>query len=162
MVSAVKFNVPLSELIQLPRISEGKVQVPSVITETKNVISSYPGPDNRLLNRVISVISIAPRETTLTISDSIEAGSPVETEEVRVISLGTTEITEITRFFKNRPSGSDSLNAENRSATYGPYWHIESETKRLVPPSLCPDASRKPRHPMKIMLHKYKDLSHAM
>ena len=40
------------------------------------------------------------RETTLTFSYSIETGSPVETEIVRVVSLSTTEIIEITRFVK--------------------------------------------------------------
>ena len=43
-------------------------------------------------------MSVLLRETTLTILDSIETGSPVETEIVRVVSLSTTEITEITRF----------------------------------------------------------------
>ena len=36
------------------------------------------------------------RETTLTFSDSIEALSPVESEIVKVVSLCTMEITEIT------------------------------------------------------------------
>ena len=39
----------------------------------------------------ISVIFDVLRETTLTISDSIETGSPVESKIVRVISLSTTE-----------------------------------------------------------------------
>ena len=38
------------------------------------------------LNPVISVISVVLGEITLTISDSIETSSPVETEIVRVIS----------------------------------------------------------------------------
>ena len=49
-------------------------------------------------------------ETTLTLSDSIEAGAPVGSEIVRVVSHSTTEITEITRFLKKpRSSGSDTL-----------------------------------------------------
>ena len=38
------------------------------------------------------------RETTLTISDSIETASPVEIKIVRVVSPSTTEITDLTRF----------------------------------------------------------------
>ena len=41
-------------------------------------------------------------ETTLTISDSIETGSTVETELVRVVSLSTREITEITRLKRKK------------------------------------------------------------
>ena len=55
-------------------------------------------PEDRICNR----ISVVLRETTLTISDSIETGSPVETEIVRVISLRTTEITEIIRLKKKK------------------------------------------------------------
>ena len=47
---------------------------------------------------LFSDISVALRKTILTISDSIETGPPVESEIVRVVSLSTTEITEITRF----------------------------------------------------------------
>ena len=50
-------------------------------------------PEDLIFNRVISVIS----ETTLTISDSIETESPVESEIGRVASLSSMEITEITR-----------------------------------------------------------------
>ena len=57
----------------------------------------YSNPEKRSFNRVISDNSVVLRETTLTISDSVEASSPVESEIVRVGSLGTTEITEITR-----------------------------------------------------------------
>ena len=42
-------------------------------------------------------------------TDSIETGPPVESEIVRVVYLNTTEITEITRFKKNRTSGSEYL-----------------------------------------------------
>ena len=38
-------------------------------------------PDDRILNRVISDISFVLRETNLTISYSIETGSPVESEK---------------------------------------------------------------------------------
>ena len=44
-----------------------------------------------------SDISVALRETILAISNSIETGSPVETEIVRVVSLTITEKTAITR-----------------------------------------------------------------
>ena len=54
----------------------------------------YPNREDRIFNRVISDISVVLRETTLTISDSIQTGSPVEKEIVRVVSLTTTEITE--------------------------------------------------------------------
>ena len=57
-----------------------------------------------VLNRVVSVISAVPRETTLKISDS--TGEPVrmQSELLRVISLTTTKISEITRL-KIRSSG---------------------------------------------------------
>ena len=47
----------------------------------------YPYPDIKIFNRVISDISVVLRETTLTISDSIETNSPDESEIVRVVSL---------------------------------------------------------------------------
>ena len=53
---------------------------------------------------LIVLSRIVLRETTLIISDSIETGSHVETEIVRVVSLGTTEITEITRLKKKKPT----------------------------------------------------------
>ena len=55
-------------------------------------------PSDRILYSTISDISVVVRETTFTISDSIEIASPVEYEIARVISLCTTEITEITGF----------------------------------------------------------------
>ena len=58
----------------------------------------YPDLEDRVFNRVISDISVVLGETTLTISDSVETGSPVESEIVRVVSLRTAELTEITRF----------------------------------------------------------------
>ena len=51
-----------------------------------------------IFKHVISDISVVLRETTTTTSDSFETGTPVETEIVKVVSLSTTEITEITRF----------------------------------------------------------------
>ena len=39
----------------------------------------YLDPDDRIFNRIASDISVEQRETTLTISDSIETGSRVET-----------------------------------------------------------------------------------
>ena len=41
-----------------------------------------------------------PREASLTISDSMEKGSPVESEVVSVVSRSTTKITEQTSFKK--------------------------------------------------------------
>ena len=70
----------------------------------------YPDPKHRILNRVISDISVLLRETTHLISDSIDTVSTVESEIVRVVSLGTTEITEITRFNTNL-QGPDTLKA---------------------------------------------------
>ena len=49
------------------------------------------------LNRVISVISVVLRETTLTISDSTDEPVSIESERVRVVSLYTTEMSEIIR-----------------------------------------------------------------
>ena len=67
----------------------------------------YSDPEDRIFNRVISDISVVPRETTLTISYSIKTGSPVKSEIVRKVSLCTAEITETTRFKrKKRSSGS--------------------------------------------------------
>ena len=62
----------------------------------------YPDPEDRIFNHVISDISVVLRETTLTISDSIES------EIVRAVFLSTTEITEIIRFKKNNLQGEDS------------------------------------------------------
>ena len=50
-------------------------------------------PVDRFLNRVISVVL---RETTFTISVSTGEPVPVESEIVTVVSLSTTEISEIT------------------------------------------------------------------
>ena len=65
---------------------------------------TYPDPQDRIFNRVISDISVMLRETTLTFSDSIGtvSSSPVETGIVRVVSHSTTEITEITRLRKKK------------------------------------------------------------
>ena len=68
-----------------------------------------------LFNRVILDISVVLRETTLISSDSIETGSPVETEIVRVVSLSKTEITEITRFKKTDFQGPDTLTPCHRT-----------------------------------------------
>ena len=71
----------------------------------------YWDPEDRIFNRIILDISVALKETTLTISDSIETGSPetfltipdsvevgspVKTKIMRVVSLNTMEIIEIT------------------------------------------------------------------
>ena len=61
-------------------------------------ILRYSDPENRIFNRVFSDISVVLMETTLTISESIDTGSVIEIEIVRVVSLSATEVTEITRF----------------------------------------------------------------
>ena len=75
-----------------------------------NLVLEISGPRRSDFNRLLWDISMVFRETTLTISDSMETGSPVDCEIVRVISHSTTEITEITRFYKNRSSRSEYLN----------------------------------------------------
>ena len=78
----------------------------NIIEYKYHIILSHPDPEDRIFNRVISDISVVLRETTLTISDSIEAGSAVESEIVCVVvSLSKTEITEITGLKKKRSSG---------------------------------------------------------
>ena len=57
------------------------------------------------LQDVILDNSIVLMETTLTILDLIEKGSPVGSETVRVAALSIMEITEITQFKKKRSSG---------------------------------------------------------
>ena len=57
----------------------------------------YPDLEDRICNRDTLNISVVLKETTLTISDSNVTVSPVQPEVVRVVSLGSTEITEITR-----------------------------------------------------------------
>ena len=70
----------------------------------------YLDPVDRNFNRVIVDISVVQRETTLTFSDAIETGSPLETEIVRVVPLSITEMTEITLFKKKKKySGSRYL-----------------------------------------------------
>ena len=75
--------------------------------ERKNIFSfenclqlklKVSGPKERIYDCLtcISIISVEPRETTLTFSDFIEKVSPVESERARVVSLITTEITKIT------------------------------------------------------------------
>ena len=49
------------------------------------------------LNSVFSVISVVLRGSTLTFSDSTVEPVPMESEIMRVISLSTTEISEMTR-----------------------------------------------------------------
>ena len=70
----------------------------------------YYAPEDRIFDHVISDISVVLRETTLSISYSIETGSPAETEIIRMVFLRTTEITKITRFKKkNDLQGQDTL-----------------------------------------------------
>ena len=61
------------------------------------------------LNRVIAAISVALRETTLTISDSNDKTISLESETVKVVSLSTMEISEIT-WLQIRFLGSRYLN----------------------------------------------------
>ena len=65
----------------------------------------YSDPVHRISNRVISDISVVLRETTLTISDSIETDLPQDSEMMRVVSLSITERIEIHDFnpFPNTP-----------------------------------------------------------
>ena len=57
-----------------------------------NGVLRYLDPKDRVFFKsVISHISTVLREITLTISDSIETGSLIETEIVTVVSLSTTE-----------------------------------------------------------------------
>ena len=66
-------------------------------------------PEDRIFNRAISDISVVLRESTLAISDSIETCSPFESEIVSVVTLSTTEITEITRLKNRNLQGPDTL-----------------------------------------------------
>ena len=73
----------------------------------------YPDPEGRILNRVFSdtCISVVPRETTLTISDSIKLASPGDFEKVRVISRRPTEIKELSQFKKKEEKKKTILRA---------------------------------------------------
>ena len=73
-----------------------KVYLPSYF----NCMLRYPDAEDRIFNRVVSIISVVRRETTFTVLDSIETVSPVESEIVRVAFLSISELTEITRFKK--------------------------------------------------------------
>ena len=66
-----------------------------------------------LFNRVILVISVVLRETTLSISDSTGETVSMDSEIVRVVFLGTNEIFKITRLEKKkkRSLGSVYLNS---------------------------------------------------
>ena len=56
-----------------------------------------------MFNGVISDISVVLKETSLTITDSVETSSPVESEIVQVVySLSSTEIPEKTRYKKKK------------------------------------------------------------
>ena len=57
-------------------------------------------PQGWIFSRVISDISIVLRETILTVSSFIETGSSLESDIVRVVSLGKMEVTEIARYRK--------------------------------------------------------------
>ena len=62
-------------------------------------------PEDRFFfNRVILVISVVLRETTLTVSDSTLETTSMESEIMGIVSLSITKISEIIRL-KSRPSG---------------------------------------------------------
>ena len=67
-----------------------------------------PYPEDRIFNHFIADISVVPRETALTISDSIGTGSPVENERVRAVSHSTTKNNDKT-IKKKTSSGSGYL-----------------------------------------------------
>ena len=78
---------------------KGLSVIMNIIEYKYHIILSHQDPEDRIFNRVISDISVVLRETTVTISDSIEPDSAVESEIVSVVVfLNNTEITEITRF----------------------------------------------------------------
>ena len=83
--------------IKLVPLKSGKQKLQGIKSKQKPNLT-YLYPEDRIFNRVIWDISVVVRETTLTISDSTETVSPVKSQIVRVASLDTTEITEITRF----------------------------------------------------------------
>ena len=87
-------------VLSLPvlRYSDPEDRIEPIQGICPHLSSRYSDLEYRVLNRVISDISVVLGETNLTFSDSIATGSPVESEIVRVISLSTTEMTEITRF----------------------------------------------------------------
>ena len=70
--------------------------------------------EGRIFNLVISDISVVSRETTLTIYDYIETGSPVESKLVRVVALSITEITEIKRLENNRDNTIKKTDLQSR------------------------------------------------
>ena len=75
----------------------GELAITIMLNNVENFFKvSYP--DDRLFNLVISDSSVVLRETTRTISDSIETGSPVKSEIVRVVSLNSVEEFVITRY----------------------------------------------------------------
>ena len=78
--------------------------------EQEKDILRYPDLEDRFFfsNRVISVISVVLRETSPIILDSTGEPVSIESDIVRVVSLSTTEIPEITRL-KSRSSGSGFL-----------------------------------------------------
>ena len=66
---------------------------------------------------MLSVISVVPRETTLTILDLTDETVSMESEKVREASLGTTETSKITQL-KMRSSGSEYLNPFPHNDTF--------------------------------------------
>ena len=76
----------------------------------------YPHLGDQIFNCVISDISVVQRETTLTISDSIVKGLPVESKILRVVSLSTIEIKEITRL---------KLKKTTHTHTFSGFWYLK-------------------------------------
>ena len=92
----------------------------------------YPIPEDRVFNRVISDISVVQRETTLTISDSIETASLVGSEILRVVSPSTTKITEITRFKKKKKKRSSVPGYLNVSLWYIILWFMRNAFAKSI------------------------------
>ena len=98
----------------------------------EQIILRKQDPYDRIFTHVVPDISVVLIKSTLTIADSIESGSTFENQTVRVVSLSTTEITEITRFKKNDLQGKI------------PLFTYHNKTKSVVTvPKLPPKHSNK-------------------
>ena len=114
------------------------IVAPKKDDECFEICLRYLDPEDRIFNRIISDISIELRETTLTISDSNETRSPVETEIVGVVPISTTDITEITQV-KDQSSWSEYLEiksyylthtTQNRVLTHSRYIAVENIVRK--------------------------------
>ena len=103
------------------------------------VCQRFSDPKNRCY-RIISVISVVLRETTLTISDLTSEPVSKESEIVRVVSLSTAEISEIIRL-KIQSSVSEYLNNRiNRQVTLDMLIEF-TNCKKLPPISTSSDCA---------------------